>query len=191
MGVGHSLGRYLWRRGDRAGAGARAGLPTSGAAAGGATGGDPATVVAFDGAVEGSGDRESEERLETMDEERLRILKMVEEHKITAEEASKLLAALEVGSKPTSEPPAGRAPKWLRVRVTDVATGRAKVNVNVPIGVVMAAGKLGVRFGLGEMAEKGGIDLEELFQAIRAGAEGKLVDVTDNEDREHVEVYLE
>lgn len=124
------------------------------------------------------------------DDERMQILKMVEERKITAEEGARLLDALETGSRQL-EHPAGRTPRWIRVRVTDVATGQCKVNVNVPMGVVTAAGRLGARLGLAKVAEKEGIDLEELFQAIQSGAEGKLVDVTDNENREHVEVYVE
>lgn len=133
---------------------------------------------------------ERKEETEMVDEERMQILKMVEQHKITAEEGAKLLTALDLGNRPP-EVPAGGAPRWIRIRVTDLATGRSKVNVNVPMGVVTAAGKLGARFGLASVAEKEGIDLEGLFQAIRSGAEGKLVDVTDEEGREHVEVYVE
>jgi len=125
-----------------------------------------------------------------MDEDRLQILKMVEEHKITAEEAAKLLSALDSQPKP-SEPISTSKARWLRIRVTDVITGRNKVNVNVPFGVISAAGKLGARFGLQKYMEKEGIDVDELLESIRAGAEGKLLDVTNDEGTEHVEIFLE
>jgi hypothetical protein len=125
-----------------------------------------------------------------MEDERLQILKMVEEHKLTVEEAAKLLAALETPSTP-AEPVATGNARWLRVRVTDNLTGKTKVNVNVPMGVITAAGKLGVRFGLAKYTEQEGIDLDGLIKAIESGAEGRLVDVNNDEGGEHVEVFVE
>jgi len=52
-------------------------------------------------------------------EERMQILKMIESGQITAEEGAKLLAALNKVSEPKTGPPSG-APKWFRVRVTDL-----------------------------------------------------------------------
>jgi hypothetical protein len=135
---------------------------------------------------------EMEEGVNAMDDERMQILKMVEEHKITAEEGAKLLAALETsaGGGPAEQVP-GRPSRWFRVRVTDAATGRVKVNVNVPLHIVTAVGKLGARFGLTREAEKEGINLDQLFESIQHGAVGKLVDVTNEEGGEHVEIYVE
>ena len=134
--------------------------------------------------------RNIDEGEEEMDDERIRILKMVEEHKITAEDAAKLLSALEMPTK-TGEVSASPKARWLRIRVTDTVTGRNKVNVNVPMGVISAAGKLGASFGLQKYMEKEGIDVDEIIEAIRTGAEGKLVDVTDEDGTEHVEVFME
>jgi hypothetical protein len=125
-----------------------------------------------------------------MDEERMQILRMVEERKITAGEAAKLLAALDSQAARPVEPQAPGRARWLRVRVTDGATGRAKVNVNVPVSAVLALGKLGNRFG-GSFLEKEGIDIEGIIEAIRSGAEGKIVDVSDEDSRDHVEVVIE
>ncbi len=133
---------------------------------------------------------ETQEEVGKVDDERMQVLRMVEQHKITAEEAARLLATLEPSGK-VGGLPAPSSARWLRVRVTDMTTGRAKVNVNVPLGVVTAAVGLGARFGLGKLAEKEGFNLEEVIEAIRGGAEGKLVDVTDSEEREHVEVFVE
>jgi hypothetical protein len=62
-------------------------------------------------------------------EERLKILKMIEEGKISADDGSKLLAALSAVPRPTGAAPAAAPPgggaRFLRVRVTDSATGKA------------------------------------------------------------------
>jgi len=61
-------------------------------------------------------------------EERLKILEMVQEHKISPEEGARLLQALQAGSKKGNN---GRDPRWLRIRITDLKSGQAKVNVNI------------------------------------------------------------
>ena len=120
-------------------------------------------------------------------EERMQILKMIEEGKISAEEGAKLLQALSAGK---SEPrrPAGEEPRWFRVRVTDLETGKSKVNVNIPMRLVNVGIKMGARF-----APKGieGLNFEEISEAIKAGAQGKIVDVVDEEDGERVEIFIE
>ncbi|MDX1689200.1 MAG: hypothetical protein R3248_14550, partial [Candidatus Promineifilaceae bacterium] len=72
-------------------------------------------------------------------EERMQILRMIEEGKISAGEGAELLRALEEKKDggPAAEPLRGASkPRWFRVRVTDVETGRSKVNVNIPMGLV-------------------------------------------------------
>lgn len=119
-------------------------------------------------------------------EERMRILKMIQEGKITAEEGAKLLSALRDSRKdirPTS--PASIRKGWLRVRVTDMHTGRTKVNVNLPMGLVDAGMNIATQFAPD-------INFAEIAEAIRAGSmEGKIVDVIDEEDGEHVEVFID
>ena len=61
-------------------------------------------------------------------EERLKILKMIEEGKITAEEGTRLLGALNKQKKRPSAPGEG-GPRWLRVRVLDLRTGKETVRV--------------------------------------------------------------
>ncbi len=122
-------------------------------------------------------------------EERMRILRMIQEGKITAEEGSKLLAALRESRKEPHPPTApGRAGKgWLRVRVTDMATNRAKVNVNLPLGLMDAGLKIGAQYA----PELAGIDLSQFIEDIKGGAQGKIIDVIDEEDGEHVEIFIE
>jgi hypothetical protein len=120
-------------------------------------------------------------------EERLKILKMIDEGKISAEEGAKLLAALgesrKTARKPTSSLRTGGA-RWLRVRVTDMVTGKAKATVNLPLGLVDAGLNIASQYAPG-------VNFEELVEAINAGAEGKIIDVLDEEDGEHVEIFIE
>ncbi len=129
-------------------------------------------------------------------EERIQILKMVQEGKISAEDAAQLLEALEDGDKtqvgrnettPTDPQVLGRPPRWLRVRVTDSDTGRSRVNVRLPISMVKIGLKMGTRFS----PEIEGLDTNELVRLIEAGEIGQIVDVQDDKDGEHVEVFLE
>ncbi len=124
-------------------------------------------------------------------EERMQILKMIEAKQITAEEGAKLLAAL--GEKDRNEPPRPQpspstSGKWFRVRVTDLRTGRRKVNVNIPLGLVDVGMKMGAKFA---PAGVEGLDMDKIIAAIKSGGQGKVVDVEDEEDGEHVEVFIE
>jgi len=124
-------------------------------------------------------------------EERMKILKMIDEGKISAEEGAKLLSALsESRSRAMTgaglNRGAGNA-RWLRVKVTDVATGRSKATVQIPIGLLEAGMKIGAHFA----PEVEGVDMAQLMDAVRSGVTGKLVDVIDDEDGEHVEIYVE
>ena len=56
-------------------------------------------------------------------EERMKILKMIDEGKLSAEEGAKLLSALSASQKASSGGSlAASGARWLRVRVTDTAT---------------------------------------------------------------------
>lgn len=123
-------------------------------------------------------------------EERMKILRMIQEGKITAEEGAKLISALQESRKgperrSTSAP--GRRSSWLRIRVTDVLTGRAKVNVNLPLGLMDAGLKIGAQYA----PQLEGVDVENLISQVKAGAAGKIIDVIDEEDGEHVEIFIE
>lgn len=117
-------------------------------------------------------------------EERLKILKMIEEGKLSADEGARLLSALSRGSRLAFSPSGA---KWLRVRVTDVNTGRSKATVQIPISLIDVGMKIGSHFA----PEIDGVDMTELMEALRTGMTGKMVDVTDDEDGEHVEIFVE
>ena len=125
-------------------------------------------------------------------EERMKILKMIEEGKLSAEEGTKLLSALSSSRAPTPPRPPGMpgisgGPRWLRIRVTDVRTGRSKASVQIPLALVDAGMKIGAHFA----PEVEGVNMANVMEALRSGVTGKIIDVTDEEDGEHVEIYVE
>ena len=126
----------------------------------------------------------------TTAEERLKILKMIEEGKISVEEGAKLLSALSEGRRGSGIPSPSRplaGPRWLRIRVTDVHTGRSKASVQIPLDLVDAGMKIGAHFA----PEVNGVDMNNVMEAVRTGLTGKIIDVMDEEDGEHVEIYVE
>jgi len=135
-----------------------------------------------------------------MSDEKMRILKMIEEKKITAEEGAKLLAAMDAPAAGGN----GQA-HWLKVRVYDKGSDKAKVRVTVPLSLLKIAGRLGGKFSVmmpeeakRQMEAKGVKldaesfeDIEKLFDQFAVNGQYKLVDVDDDESGEKVEVYVE
>jgi len=155
-------------------------------------------------------------------EERMMILRMVEEGKVTPEEGARLLAAIgERQAEPQMEgatvganmgatagaaagdgPAAGAAyggsfagnwagnwgdsslnGRYLRVLVSNAMTGKQKVNINIPLGVV--------EFGLRFIPANAKVNAQTVRDAIASGARGRIVDVMDNEKGDHVEIFIE
>ena len=133
------------------------------------------------------GDKEFE--MATADE-RMQILRMIENRQISAEEGARLLSALE--DKPGPEAPPPPSPqtrgRWLNVCVTDQRSGKRKVNVRIPLSLVDVGLKLGAKFSPVGLE---GLDMNQIMSAVKAGGMGKIVDVEDEEDGEHVEIYVE
>ena len=73
------------------------------------------------------------------------------------------------------------------MRVTDTNNGKTRVNVRLPLNMVSAGVKMGMRFS----PEVEGLDINELMTFINSGETGQIVDVFDEEDGEHVEVFIE
>jgi hypothetical protein len=120
----------------------------------------------------------------------MQILNMVAEGKITADEGARLLSALEPERKkkePLSAIGAPSAARWFRVRVTDLETGKNKVNVNLPMSLVDVGTRMGARFA----PELEDIDFEAIIDQVKSGAQGKIIEVEDAEGGERVEIYVE
>lgn len=119
--------------------------------------------------------------------ERLKILKMIEEGKITAEDGARLIEALNKQKKRSPSDMTSEA-KWLRVQVMDLSTGKESVRVNLPISLVNVGLKMGARF-IPEAEQES--MMEELLNALSMGHTGKIVEVIDEEEGQRVEVFVE
>ena len=141
----------------------------------------------------------------TMDaDERKEILDLLANGKISVESAAKLLSE---GAGPTpdiegkagpitkSEPEwvdepivseMGDGPSWFHVQVNDLHSGKSKVRVKIPVGVLKFGLDIGRRFA----SELNDLDIGEL-QAFSRSGNGLLVDVEDEEDGEHVRIYFD
>ena len=120
-------------------------------------------------------------------DERMKILKMIEEGKISAEEGTRLLEALGKQRRKLPESGTGEA-RWLRVRVTDIGTGKESVRVNLPLSLVNVGLRMGARF-VPDIDQE--LAMEELTEALEHGLTGKIVDIVDDEDGQRVELFIE
>jgi hypothetical protein len=109
---------------------------------------------------------------------------------MAAEKISVLNDNLDVEIEDIPEPadkPSIREPRWLRIHVGDLTTGKSKVKVNIPFGMV--------KFGLGLAQlfapQEYGSNLEQIGNMMAEADSGVLVDVQDVEDNEHVRIYVE
>ena len=120
-------------------------------------------------------------------EERLRILEMVAEGKLTTDEADELLGAMEPAPPPAARaaftPPAlplrpAHAPqRYLAVRVTD--GDQPKVNVRIPLGLARGAAKW-----LGNLTEQVqssfDLNVKDLVESLGdAPSDGTVIDLHD------------
>lgn len=123
----------------------------------------------------------------TTAEERMRILNMIQEGRVTAEEGARLLEALGNHGKtaPSAHTRHIHDHRQLHVRITDLATGKTKVDVNVPMSLVHVGIKLGARF----MPDS--VDFDGIMETVREGASGQIVDMEDAASGEHIEVWVE
>lgn len=124
-------------------------------------------------------------------EERLKVLKMIQEGKLTPDEGMELLDMLD---EQTADVPPARStamPKsgsrFMRLRVTDMNTGKVRANIRLPLSIVKAGMKMGARFS----PELHAIDIDQFEEFINSGEIGHMLDVEDEKDGEHVEIYIE
>jgi hypothetical protein len=114
---------------------------------------------------------------------------MVEEGKVSAEDGAELLSALrqDHGSSKLHGGPSPGERRWFRIKVSDIVTGKSKTTVNIPMGLMDWGLKVGAQFA----PEVAGVDFNELGEILRSGGDGKIIDVLDEEDGEHVEIFIE
>ncbi len=124
-------------------------------------------------------------------EERITVLKMIEEGKISVEDGTTLLSTLQGSSarRRTRPHPSGspRDLRTLRVRVNDGRSKKLKVNVVLPMALVDAALNIASNY-IDEGTEE---HAAALVEAIRSGETGKVLDYMDEVDGEHVQIFIE
>jgi hypothetical protein len=117
-------------------------------------------------------------------EERNQILSLIQMGSLTAEQAAQLLDALEVEQVQLE---GARKNRFVRVRVTDMAAHRQKVNVTVPVALISVGLRLATRLA----PQVRGSALEDLLRAMEGGSTGRLLDLQDLEEGERVEIFAE
>lgn len=138
--------------------------------------------------------------------ERMRILELLEQGKITASEAAELLGALGGSSGGRGEggqrgggraerfrwgfeggpgPGAGSGAKVIRLRVSERASGKGRANVTFPIGL------MGMGLGFARHFKfSGGPPIDDLLAAVRSGRRGTIYDISGGQG-ERIEVIIE
>jgi hypothetical protein len=121
-----------------------------------------------------------------MSEERMKILKMLEEGKINVEEAARLIEAIEPQA-PARRASSGEKAEFLRILVCE--NGQEKVKVNVPLALARVAMRA-IPNSARQQINAQGLDIDQLLNGVVDNLKpGKLVEVQDGSD--HVEIYLE
>jgi len=134
-----------------------------------------------------------------MNEQRRQILEMLAEGKINADEADRLIAALERDREAPAPTQRKGTPKYLRVVVDDRSDGEAsKVNVRVPIQLLRAGVRLAtlvppraIERANDELERAGvGIDLSKLkpeqIEELIDHLDEMMIDVEDADTTVHV-----
>lgn len=146
-------------------------------------------------------------------EERREVLGLVATGKISVDEAARLLhgepaAAATAGEKATAggdwipveeeaaKPARELAPvkatasgrgRWLHVHVNDLKSGSRRVAVNIPLRLVQAGLALGGQFA----PELKSFNWDEINAALLDEQGGMIVEVKDEEDGEHVQIFID
>lgn len=118
-----------------------------------------------------------------MTDERLQILRMVEEGKVSADEAVKLLEALgdDKGVAPASP---RRGNRIIRIKV--VEGDRTRVNVNLPLELARVALNFVPKDALRNHVGGEAFDVDEIVRLLEEGLQGKIVDVDDGDTKVEV-----
>lgn len=147
-------------------------------------------------------------------EERLEILEMVASGKMSAGDASTLLQGDETAksvetppaekvipveeesTEPAKKEPAAEAGqpgapaqrgRWLHIHVNDLKSGNRRVSLNVPLGLVRA----GLALGESVAPELRRFSWNDITSALLDEQGGMIVEVQDEEDGEHVQIFVD
>jgi len=122
----------------------------------------------------------------TPNDERNRILQMVESGQVTASEAAQLLDALEQDRQWERLPQ--RKDRVLRLRVTSLNAKNQKIYLTaaLPVNLIRASLRLGIRL-IPQLNESA---LENLLQSVESEQTGRILDLQDMEKGERLEIFV-
>jgi hypothetical protein len=122
----------------------------------------------------------------TTTDDRLRILRMVEQGQISAEEGARLLEAITNDAARIRARAEARA-RSLRVVVTDLHSRRQKINVTIPASLVTVGLKLGARL----FPRDASVTNDDVLRAIERDMPGRIFELQDLEEGERIEIFVE
>ena len=134
-----------------------------------------------------------------MNEERMQILSLLEEGKISAAEAARLLDAVREAPAAPARTNGGGSGNGegsgrLHIQVTDSATGAQRVHLTLPAALAKFAARLAAHEKVAnELADAGisSADLERVQEAIAAGTVGTVLEVADGDRGYRVEIWID
>ncbi len=127
-----------------------------------------------------------------MQDEIKKVLEMLDEGKVSKDEAVKLIEALKEVKDDEQSIPQNKRKRFLKILVKK--EGKPQVNITIPFSLVNWGLNIASKMGK-NMINVGGedvpIDMEELRKAMNDPEfSGKVVDVTDEEEEKHVEIEI-
>lgn len=124
-----------------------------------------------------------------MNEDQMKVLKMIEMGTITAEEGYKLMEAINNPVKNSGDKRHKREAKSIRLVISDVHDEK-QVNVRLPIGLFKAGIKIGEKFSPELQTSMQEINYEEVKRAFEAGESGEVTTIETN-DGHTIHIYIE
>ncbi len=110
-----------------------------------------------------------------MSDDRLRILEMIANKQITAQEGAELLKAVDQADKEVKLQPKKNAFKMFRIKV--LSSDGDKVNVQIPIEFAKVALQSGKGFMKMDKLDEFELDFDAILGMIDSGMLGKIVDI--------------
>ena len=125
----------------------------------------------------------------TTTEERMRVLKLIEEGKISAAEAVSMLDAAANPDKDQGQSAtvSNQPVRYIHVIVTDIESGKSRVNIRMPANLVTT----GIKMGAHLSTEINVLDTQQIKDYIKRGVTGQVLDVLDDDEGERVQIFLE
>lgn len=77
--------------------------------------------------------------------------------------------------------------RWIHVLVTDLDTGKARVNIRMPVNLV----NTGIKMGAHLSTEVNVLDVQQINEYVKNGVTGQVLDVLDDDEGERVQIFLE